>query len=97
MIAAAGQRGASRDKLLALLWPDSEPESARQGLYSTEALDIHSTESLHGAEGLHLIPSEARDLLTRFRLSRRRSLAPLGMRTVLGMTGRTRSPPLAPA
>jgi DNA-binding SARP family transcriptional activator len=33
VVAAAGQRGASRDKLLALLWPDSEPEPARHSLY----------------------------------------------------------------
>ncbi|HUQ15822.1 MAG TPA: hypothetical protein VM094_07185 [Gemmatimonadales bacterium] len=33
VVAAAGQRGASRDKLLALLWPDSEAEPARHSLY----------------------------------------------------------------
>ena len=33
VVAAAGQRGASRDKLLALLWPDSDPEPARHSLY----------------------------------------------------------------
>jgi len=33
VVAAAGHRGASRDRLLALLWPDADPESARHSLY----------------------------------------------------------------
>ena len=33
IVAAAGRRGVSRDKLLAILWPDSEPEAARHSLY----------------------------------------------------------------
>ncbi|MEZ0332684.1 MAG: hypothetical protein ACAI18_01645, partial [Gemmatimonadales bacterium] len=33
VIAAAGRRGASREKLLSLLWPDSDPEAARHSLY----------------------------------------------------------------
>jgi len=33
IVAAAGRRGVSRDKLLAVLWPDSEPEAARHSLY----------------------------------------------------------------
>ena len=33
VIAAAGRRGVGRDKLLALLWPDSEAEPARHSLY----------------------------------------------------------------
>jgi DNA-binding SARP family transcriptional activator len=33
IVAAAGRRGVSRDKLLALLWPDSEAEAARHSLY----------------------------------------------------------------
>src|SRR5688572_31489830 len=32
-VAAAGRRGVSRDKLLTLLWPDSEAEAARHALY----------------------------------------------------------------
>lgn len=38
LLAAAGKRGLSRDKLLGYLWPESEPESARHALH----------QSLHG-------------------------------------------------
>jgi DNA-binding SARP family transcriptional activator len=31
--ASAGRRGVSREKLLSLLWPDSDPEAARHSLY----------------------------------------------------------------
>jgi DNA-binding SARP family transcriptional activator len=31
--ASAGQRGVSREKLLSLLWADSDPEAARHSLY----------------------------------------------------------------
>ncbi|HEX6106583.1 MAG TPA: protein kinase [Gemmatimonadales bacterium] len=33
IIAAAGRRGVGRDKILSLLWPDSDPEAARHSLY----------------------------------------------------------------
>ena len=33
IVAAAGRRGVSRDKLIAILWPDSDPEAARHSLY----------------------------------------------------------------
>jgi serine/threonine-protein kinase len=33
VVAAAGRRGASREKLLSLLWPDSDPEASRHSLY----------------------------------------------------------------
>jgi DNA-binding SARP family transcriptional activator len=33
VIATAGRRGVARDKLLELLWPDSDPEAARHSLY----------------------------------------------------------------
>ncbi|HYC30866.1 MAG TPA: protein kinase [Gemmatimonadales bacterium] len=33
IVASAGRRGVSRDKLLSVLWPDSDPEPARHSLY----------------------------------------------------------------
>jgi DNA-binding SARP family transcriptional activator len=33
IVAAAGRRGVSRDKLLSILWPDSDPEAGRHSLY----------------------------------------------------------------
>jgi DNA-binding SARP family transcriptional activator len=33
VIAASGRRGASRERLLALLWPDTDPDAARHSLY----------------------------------------------------------------
>jgi DNA-binding SARP family transcriptional activator len=35
LLAAAGKRGLSRDKLLGYLWPESEPESARHALHQS--------------------------------------------------------------
>ncbi|MGH7499199.1 MAG: AfsR/SARP family transcriptional regulator, partial [Gemmatimonadales bacterium] len=32
-VASSGRRGTSREKLLSLLWPDSEPEAGRHSLY----------------------------------------------------------------
>lgn len=32
LLAAAGERGLTRDKLLAYLWPESPPENARHSL-----------------------------------------------------------------
>jgi DNA-binding SARP family transcriptional activator len=50
VIAAAGQRGASRDKLLALLWPDSEAEPARHSLYQA----VHAIRRSVGNDELFL-------------------------------------------
>jgi serine/threonine-protein kinase len=50
VIAAAGQRGASRDKLLALLWPDSEAEPARHSLYQA----VHAIRRSVGSEEIFL-------------------------------------------
>ncbi len=33
IVGVAGRRGVSRDKLLSILWPDSDPEAARHSLY----------------------------------------------------------------
>ena len=44
--AAAGRRGVSRDKLLSLLWPDSETEAARHSLYQA----IHAIRWSAGSE-----------------------------------------------
>ena len=50
VIAAAGQRGASRDKLLALLWPDSEAEPARHSLYQA----VHAIRRSVGSDEIFL-------------------------------------------
>jgi serine/threonine-protein kinase len=50
VVAAAGQRGASRDKLLSLLWPDSEPEPARHSLYQA----VHAIRRSAGSEEVFL-------------------------------------------
>ncbi len=63
VIAAAGRRGASREKLLSLLWPDSEPEAARHSLYQAlHAIrrSLGSDEVFLGSTALQLNP----DLLT---------------------------------
>jgi serine/threonine-protein kinase len=48
--AAAGRRGVSRDKLLALLWPDSEPEAARHSLYQA----VHAIRRSAGSDEIFL-------------------------------------------
>ena len=50
VVAAAGQRGASRDKLLALLWPDSDPEPARHSLYQA----VHAIRRSAGSDEIFL-------------------------------------------
>jgi serine/threonine-protein kinase len=50
VVAAAGQRGASRDKLLALLWPDSEAEPARHSLYQA----VHAIRRSAGSDDVFL-------------------------------------------
>ena len=57
VVAAAGRRGASRDKLLALLWPDADPESARHSLYQAlHAIrrSVGSDEVFQGSSTLQL-------------------------------------------
>ncbi len=50
VVAAAGQRGASRDKLLALLWPDSDAEPARHSLYQA----VHAIRRSAGSDDIFL-------------------------------------------
>jgi serine/threonine-protein kinase len=60
VVAAAGARGASRDKLLALLWPDADPESARHSLYQAlHAIrrSVGSDEIFQGSSTLQLNPA----------------------------------------
>jgi serine/threonine-protein kinase len=60
VVAAAGHRGASRDKLLALLWPDADPESARHSLYQAlHAIrrSVGSDEVFQGSSALQLNPA----------------------------------------
>jgi serine/threonine-protein kinase len=60
VVAAAGHRGASRDKLLALLWPDADPESARHSLYQAlHAIrrSLGSDEVFQGSSTLRLNPA----------------------------------------
>jgi DNA-binding SARP family transcriptional activator len=59
VVAAAGRRGASRDKLLALLWPDSEAEPARHSLYQAVHVirrSVGSDEIFLGSTTLQLNP-----------------------------------------
>jgi DNA-binding SARP family transcriptional activator len=50
VVAAAGGRGVSRDKLLALLWPDSEAEAARHSLYQA----VHAIRRSAGSDEIFL-------------------------------------------
>ncbi|HEX6669526.1 MAG TPA: BTAD domain-containing putative transcriptional regulator, partial [Gemmatimonadales bacterium] len=50
VVASAGRRGVSRDKLLALLWPDSEGEAARHSLYQA----IHAIRRSAGSDEIFL-------------------------------------------
>jgi serine/threonine-protein kinase len=49
-VAAAGPRGMSRDKLLSLLWPDSEAEAARHSLYQA----VHAIRRSAGSDEIFL-------------------------------------------
>ncbi|HEY7612679.1 MAG TPA: protein kinase [Gemmatimonadales bacterium] len=49
-VAAAGPRGMSRDKLLALLWPDSEADAARHSLYQA----VHAIRRSAGSDEIFL-------------------------------------------
>jgi DNA-binding SARP family transcriptional activator len=63
VIAAGGRRGVGRDKLISLLWPDSEPEAARHSMYQAlHAIrrSLGTDDVLLGSATLQLNP----DLLT---------------------------------
>jgi len=60
VVAAAGRRGVSRDKLLGLLWPDTDPESGRHSLYQAlHAIrrSLGSDEVFQGSATLQLNPA----------------------------------------
>jgi DNA-binding SARP family transcriptional activator len=50
VVAAAGRRGVSREKLLSLLWPDSEAEAARHSLYQA----VHAIRRSAGSDEIFL-------------------------------------------
>jgi DNA-binding SARP family transcriptional activator len=50
VIAAAGRRGVARDRLLSLLWADSEPEAARHSLYQA----LHAVRRSLGGDDVFL-------------------------------------------
>ena len=59
VVAASGRRGTSREKLLSLLWPDSNPEAGRHSLYQAlHAIrrSLGSDEVFLGAATLQLNP-----------------------------------------
>src|SRR6058998_228025 len=60
MLAAAGRRGVSRDKLTAYLWPESDTEHARnllkQACFALRR-DLHAPELFLGATELRLNPA----------------------------------------
>ena len=60
LLARAGQRGVSRDRLLGVLWPDQEEEKGRRAL--TQALyalrqELGSEEAITGSKDLRLDPA----------------------------------------
>lgn len=60
LLAAAGERGVSRDKLVALLWPDSEEEKARHTLSQWLFLlrkDLREPDLIVGTTELRLDPT----------------------------------------
>jgi DNA-binding SARP family transcriptional activator len=50
VIAAGGRRGVGRDKLVSLLWPDSEPDAARHSMYQA----LHAIRRSLGSEDVLL-------------------------------------------
>lgn len=69
VLAAAGTRGVSRDRLLALLWTDTEEERARKGL--NQALyairrEIGSDDAITGTRDLVLVPEFVRSDIAEF-------------------------------
>ena len=70
ILAAAGSRGVSRDRLLALLWTDTDEERARKGL--NQALyalrqEIGSDEAITGTRDLVLAPELVHTDVSEFR------------------------------
>ena len=69
VLAAAGSRGVSRDRLLALLWTDTEEERARKGL--NQALyavrrEIGNDDAISGTRDLVLVPEFVRSDIGEF-------------------------------
>src|SRR5687767_1277324 len=62
LVARAGDRGVTREKLLALLWPDAEVEAGRralsQSLYALRR-DLNAEELFTGVQELRLNPETA--------------------------------------
>ena len=59
-VASSGSRGTSREKLLSLLWPDSEPEAGRHSLYQALHVirrSLGSDEIFVGTSTLRLNPT----------------------------------------
>jgi len=70
IIAAAGSRGVSRDRLIGLLWLDTDEEKARKGL--NQALyalrhEIGSDDAIHGTRDLVLAPELVKTDVAEFR------------------------------
>jgi DNA-binding SARP family transcriptional activator len=70
ILAAAGSRGVSRDRLIGLLWLDSDEEKARKGL--NQALyalrqEIGSDDAITGTRDLVLAPELVRSDIAEFR------------------------------
>src|SRR6185436_15678490 len=70
ILAAAGTRGVSRDRLIALLWLDTDEEKARKGL--NQALyalrqEIGSDDAITGTRDLVLAPELVRSDVAEFR------------------------------
>ena len=70
ILAAAGSRGVSRDRLIALLWLDTDEEKARKGL--NQALyalrcEIGSDDAITGTRDLVLVPELVRTDVAEFR------------------------------
>jgi Tol biopolymer transport system component/DNA-binding SARP family transcriptional activator len=70
IIAAAGSRGVSRDRLIGLLWLDTDEEKARKGL--NQALyalrhEIGSDDAIHGTRDLVLAPELVKCDIAEFR------------------------------
>lgn len=70
LLAAAGDRGLARDKVLAILWPESDPERARKNLaQAVYALrrDLGADDLITGTTDLRLNPDHITSDLAEFR------------------------------
>jgi len=72
LLASAGERGVSRDKLLAYLWPEADPERAGQAL--TEMLaairtDTRVDDLFHGSDQIRLDPARCTSDVGEFELA----------------------------